>query len=104
MCSSARRHLAAHQFFQTQMGRGLNIQVNLETEAYFLLENSMVNQFCRHTFLSLFSGLNREKAHDDNSLRDNAMEDRMSLVVRKPVFGVSNQVQHKPGCTATEES
>ena len=25
-----------------------------------------------------------------------------SLVVRKPVFGVSNQVRHKPGCTATE--
>ena len=27
----------------------------------------------------------------------------LSLVVRKPVFGVSNQVQHKPGCTATED-
>ena len=27
----------------------------------------------------------------------------MSLVVRKPVFGVSEQVRHKPGCTATEE-
>ena len=25
-----------------------------------------------------------------------------SLVVRKPVFGVSDQVRHKPGCTATE--
>ena len=24
----------------------------------------------------------------------------MSLVVRKPVFGVSDQVRHKPGCTA----
>ena len=28
----------------------------------------------------------------------------MSLVVRKPVFGVSDQVRHKPGCTATEDS
>ena len=27
----------------------------------------------------------------------------MSLVVRKPVFGVFNQVRHKPGCTATED-
>ena len=27
----------------------------------------------------------------------------MSLVVRKPVLGVSDQVQHKPGCTATED-
>ena len=26
-----------------------------------------------------------------------------SLVVRKPVFGVSEQVRHKPGCTATED-
>ena len=28
---------------------------------------------------------------------------QMSLVVRKPVFGVSDQVRHKPGCTATED-
>ena len=27
----------------------------------------------------------------------------MSLVVRKPVFGVSDQVPHKPGCTATQD-
>ena len=27
----------------------------------------------------------------------------MSLVVRKPVFGVSDKVLHKPGCTATED-
>ena len=27
----------------------------------------------------------------------------MNLVVRKPVFGVSDQVQHNPGCTATED-
>ena len=26
----------------------------------------------------------------------------MSLIVRKPVFGVSDQVPHKPGCTVTE--
>ena len=28
---------------------------------------------------------------------------KMSLVVRKPVVGVSDQVRHKPGCTATED-
>ena len=28
---------------------------------------------------------------------------QMSLVVRKPVFGVSDQVRHKPDCTATED-
>ena len=27
----------------------------------------------------------------------------LSLVVRKPDFGVSDQVQHKPGCTAIED-
>ena len=28
---------------------------------------------------------------------------KMSLVLRKPVFGVSDHVWHKPGCTATED-
>ena len=28
----------------------------------------------------------------------------MSLIVRKPVFGVSDQVPHKPGCAITEYS
>ena len=28
---------------------------------------------------------------------------KMSLVVRKPVFGVSDQVRHEPSCTATED-
>ena len=27
----------------------------------------------------------------------------MGLVVRKPVFGFSDLVRHKPGCTATED-
>ena len=27
----------------------------------------------------------------------------MSLVVRKPVFGVSDLVRHKPGCAVTED-
>ena len=27
----------------------------------------------------------------------------MSLVVRKPVFGVSDQARNKPGCTTTED-
>ena len=28
----------------------------------------------------------------------------LSLVVRKPIFVVSDPVTHKPGCTATEDS
>ena len=27
----------------------------------------------------------------------------MSRIIRKPIFGFSEQVQHKPGCTTTEE-
>ena len=27
----------------------------------------------------------------------------MSLVTSKPVFGVSDQVRHNPGCTVTED-
>ena len=37
-----------------------------------------------------------------NKVRTSCNSD-MSLVVRKPVFGVSDQVPHKPGCTATED-
>ena len=29
--------------------------------------------------------------------------ENMSLVLRKPVFGVFDQVLYKPGCTATED-
>ena len=32
-----------------------------------------------------------------------SFQNHMSLVVRKPVLGVSDQVPHKPGCTATED-
>ena len=31
------------------------------------------------------------------------LSSNMSLVVRKPVFGVSDQIRHKPGCTTTED-
>ena len=30
-------------------------------------------------------------------------QDNLSLVVRKPVSSVSDQVRHKLGCTATED-
>ena len=34
---------------------------------------------------------------------DRETRDNMSLVMRKPVFGVSDQVRHKPGCTTTKD-
>ena len=39
--------------------------------------------------------------HNDFSLFWSKTWLYMSLVVRKPVFGVSDQVSHKPGCTAS---
>ena len=39
-----------------------------------------------------------------SSLRMNLMRYHMSLVTRKPVFGVFNQVRLKPACSATEAS
>ena len=32
------------------------------------------------------------------------LKENISLVVRKPVFWVSDLFRHKPGCTATEDS
>ena len=32
------------------------------------------------------------------------IQSNLSLVVRKPVFGASDQIGHKPSCTATEDS
>ena len=32
-----------------------------------------------------------------------SLDNYMSLVVRKPVLGVSDQVRHKPGCAVTED-
>ena len=34
---------------------------------------------------------------------EETVQDYTSLVVRKQVFGVSDQVRQKPGCTATED-
>ena len=40
--------------------------------------------------------------NDDESLGMIADSRYLSLVLRKPVFGVSDQVRHKQGCIATE--
>ena len=38
-----------------------------------------------------------------NKVEKNLADYHMSLVLRKPVFEVSDQVPYKPGCTATED-
>ena len=47
----------------------------------------------------------RVAAHltSNGSMRKSCMVLIQSLVVKKRVFGVSDPVQHKPGCTATED-
>ena len=39
----------------------------------------------------------------ENLLANGGNVSKLSLVMRKPVFRVSDQVRHKPGCTATED-
>ena len=50
----------------------------------------------KHLIKFLF-GMNSSKQYLKSQIN------KMSLVVRKPVFSVSDQVRHKPGCTATED-
>ena len=41
------------------------------------------------------------KENAERQTKDQSGQGPMSLVVRKPVFGVSDQGAHIPGCTAT---
>ena len=46
----------------------------------------------------------QKEAEEARDLLDAAKKKvNMSLLVRKPVFGVSDQVPNKPGCTVTED-
>ena len=59
--------------------------------------DELEEQFMQTTVASEDEEYNREQ---DIYSQD---EVNMSLVARNPVFGVSDQVLHKPGCTATED-
>ena len=37
------------------------------------------------------------------NLKNGMLTSNLSLVVRKPVFGVSDQIPHKPGCRTTQD-
>ena len=52
--------------------------------------------------ISAFAYAKSRFFHDMAQMLFTVVAFQMSLV-RKPVFGVSNQVRHKPGCTATED-
>ena len=56
--------------------------------------------------VSFFSSweLNRKFGHSSLLFpQENLFNPYLSFVVRKLVFGVSDQVPHKPGCTSTED-
>ena len=61
---------------------------SLKLEAFFKMIIIII-----HTPVAVYHGLGHIEYTSD-----------MSLVVRKPVLGVSDQVLHKPGCAATEDS
>ena len=47
------------------------------------------------------------EGHKKEKARQNVTEkgkNKMSRDARKPVFGVSDQVRHKPACTSSEKS
>ena len=63
----------------------------------------MVSVPTRHeNVLDLFLTTNHTLVQETEILPGIADHD-MSLVVRKPVFWVSDQVRHKPVCIATED-
>ena len=45
-----------------------------------------------------------ECSENEYTQEDEDCKPYLSLVLRKPVFGVSDQGSHKPGCTVTEGS
>ena len=57
--------------------------------------------FSERGSFALHEHIHARKASTENQIRN--CTSHMSLIVRKPVFGVSDKVRHKPGCKATED-
>ena len=55
-----------------------------------------------HNFFVNVSG-EHEDEDDDFDEQKECKYSQMSLVARKPVFGVSDQIQHKLGCSASKD-
>ena len=58
-------------------------------------------QFCSYATLKACGIFTHAISHFSTSA--NKTKVILSLVVRKPAFGVSDQVRHKPGCTIKED-
>ena len=81
--------------------RYMNItaQLGMSNRAYLMMFEKcfFVYNPCKHALVAKQKRLGKMLLMSTHNLQ-------MSLVVRKPVFGVSDKVQHKPGCTATEDA
>ena len=60
--------------------------------------NTLIGLCTAKTLIRMGSGVTRLI---DKTLL--GIQENMSLVMRKPVFRVSDQGRHKPGCTGTED-
>ena len=66
------------------------------------------NRYHRQQQNHLSSSGRQERAPGHHEVRDGILQQfsvllHMSCIMRKPIFGVSDQVRHKLGCTATED-
>ena len=68
-----------------------------------MFEGEFVNGL-RHGFGTFYyaNGAKYEGGWKNNMKHGKVGENDLILDVRKPGFGVSNQVRHKPACTVTE--
>ena len=64
----------------------------------------VLNRLC-HLNVLVYPSLarSRHSPHCRQCYLDCLQISHLSLIVRKPVFGVSDQVPHKAACTATED-
>ena len=56
-----------------------------------------------HVYIYIYIYIYISVIHGFTDEQIRCVSDNMSLVVRKLVFGVSDQVRHKPGCATTED-
>ena len=69
------------------------------------INRTMVHLYVSWQKIALPSSVNWTRADDSKQNRGNKENnENMSLVTRKPVFGVYDQVRLKPACAATEAS
>ena len=93
----------ANPFFQSMYSSSISYSSSHSAIMIKFISTGRVN-LCKHINYARNNDGKARTDHKDRYYLLNVPEflDYMSLVVRKPFFGVPEQVRHKPGCTATE--